>query len=89
MGAHHAVSPSKINAEFIESLPDLNALLQRAIRNRQTLSHLQQTRLVVMTVSGPVIGPGFFSSILSPSKWSDFVNHLSGLHDQLRSRLAA
>jgi hypothetical protein len=84
-----ASSPNKISGEFLESLPDLNALLQRAIKNRERLIQLQQTRLVVMTVSGPITGPGFFSSILSPAKWSGFANHLCGLHHQLRSRLAA
>jgi hypothetical protein len=63
--------------------------MQRAISNRERLIQLQQTRLVVMTVSGPITGPGFFSSILSPVKWSGFVKRLSGLQDQLKSRLAA
>jgi hypothetical protein len=84
-----AVSSSKISAEFAENLPDLNILMQRAISNRERLIQLQQTRLVVMTVSGPITGPGFFSSILSPVKWSGFVKRLSGLQDQLKSRLAA
>jgi len=84
-----ASSPSKISGEFLESLPDLNAALQRALTNRERLIQLQQTRLVVVTPSGPVTGPGFFSSILSPSKWSGFARRLGGFHEQLRSRLAA
>lgn len=84
-----AGSRGKIGGEFLESLPDLNALLQRAVRNRERLVQLQQTRLIVTTASGPVIGPGFFSSILSPAKWSDFAKRLGGFQDQLRSRLAA
>jgi hypothetical protein len=82
-------SPSKISEEFLESLPDLNAVFQRALTNRERLIQLQQTRLVVMTPSGPVTGPGFFSSILSPAKWSGFAKRLGGFQDQLRSRLAA
>jgi hypothetical protein len=84
-----ASSSSKISSEFLESLPDLNTLLHRAIKGRERLIQLQQTRLVVMTVSGPVTGPGFFSSILAPSKWSAFVKQLSGLHEDLKRRLAA
>jgi hypothetical protein len=84
-----AGSSSKISAEFVESLPFLDNLLERAIRNRQILIQLQQTRLVVLTASGPVTGPGFFSSTLSPAKWSGFVKRLVGLQEQLRSRLAA
>lgn len=84
-----ASSPSKISGEFLESLPDLNAVLQRALTNRERLIQLQQTRLVVVTPSGPVTGPGFFSSILSPAKWSGFAKRLGGFRDQLRSRLAA
>lgn len=84
-----ASSTSKISGEFLESLPDLNALSERAIKNRERLIQLQQTRLVVMTVSGPITGPGFFSSTLSPAKWSGFAKRLGGFQDQLRSRLAA
>ena len=84
-----ASSPNKISGEFLESLPDLNAILQRAVTNRERLIQLQQTRLVVMTPSGPITGPGFFSSILSPAKWSGFAKRLGGFQDQLRSRLAA
>jgi hypothetical protein len=84
-----ASSPSKISGEFLESLPDLNAISQRALKNRERLIQLQETRLVVTTVSGPITGPGFFSSILSPAKWSGFAKRLSGFQDQLRSRLAA
>jgi hypothetical protein len=82
-------SPAKISAEFVESLPDLSGLLQRAISNRERLIQLQETRLVVMTTSGPVTGPGFFCSVLSPVKWSGFAKHLCGLQDHLSSRLAA
>jgi hypothetical protein len=82
-------SAGKISAEFAESLPDLHGLKQRAIGNRERLIQLQQTRLVVMTVSGPVTGPGFFSSILSPAKWSGFVKHVGELENQLTNRLAA
>jgi hypothetical protein len=84
-----ASSTSKISGEFLESLPDLNVLSERAIKNRERLFQLQQTRLVVMTVSGPITGPGFFSSTLSPAKWSGFAKRLGGFQDQLRSRLAA
>jgi hypothetical protein len=84
-----AGSSGKVSAEFADSLPDLHGLLQRAIRNRERLLLLQQTRLVVNTVSGPVTGPGFFSSILSPTKWSDFVKRIEGLENQLNTRLAA
>lgn len=84
-----ASSPSKISREFLESLPDLNALSQRALANRDRLILLQQTRLVVMTVAGPITGLGFFNSLLSPAKWSGFANRLGGFQDQLRSRLAA
>jgi hypothetical protein len=80
---------NKISTEFAESLPDLHGLLQRAIRNRERLVQLQQTRLVVVTVSGPITGPGFFSSVLSPAKWAGFVMHLGELEDKLKSRLAA
>jgi hypothetical protein len=82
-------SSKKISAEFVESLPDLHNLLQRAIRNREQLVRLQQTRLVVMTAKGPVIGPGFFRSILSPAKWPGFVRQLAELEAQLKGRLAA
>ena len=84
-----AGSSGKISAEFAENLPDLNFLLQRVMGNRERLVQLQQTRLVVVTGSGPVIGPGFFSSILSPAKWPGFANRLGGFQDQIKSRLAA
>jgi hypothetical protein len=84
-----ASSLKKISAEFLESLPELDTLLHRAIKGRERLVQFQQTRLVVMTVSGPVTGPGFFSSILSAPKWSAFVKQLNGLHKDLKSRLAA
>lgn len=84
-----ASSPSKIGEEFLESLPDLNAVLQRALTNRERLIQLQQTRLVVMTPSGPVTGPGFFSSILSPAKWSSFVSQITRFQTMLTSKLAA
>ena len=84
-----ASSPSKINGEFLESMPDLNAVLHRALTNRERLIQLQQTRLVVMTPSGPVTGPGFFSSILSPAKWSGFVSEITRFQTILTSKLAA
>jgi len=83
------VSPARIREGFVETLPDMNTLMQRAIIDRHTLMQLKQTRLVVVTLSGPVTGPEFFNSILSPAKWSDFVKRLEGLQNQLRSRLAA
>ena len=82
-------SSKKISAEFVESLPDLHSLLQRAIRNRDQLVQLQQTRLVVTTAQGSVTGPGFFKSILSPAKWPSFVWQLARLENQLKGRLAA
>lgn len=82
-------SAGKISVDFAESLPDLHGLLQRAINNRERLLQLQQTRLVVMTVSGPVTGPGFFSSVLSPAKWSGLSGRVQALEGKLRSRLAA
>jgi hypothetical protein len=85
-----AESPGQVSAEFADSLPDLHALLGRALRNRERLFELQQTRLVVATGSGnPVIGPGFFRSILSPEKWPSFARRLNGFEAQLKSRLAA
>ena len=79
----------KVSAEFAETMPDLHRLLHRALRSRERLLQLQQNRLVVATVSGPVTGPGFFGSILSPAKWSGFARHVQGLEEKLRSRLAA
>jgi len=84
-----ATSAAKVSAEFAENMPDLHGLLHRSLRNRERLLQLQQTRLVVMTVSGPVTGPGFFSSILSPAKWNGFARHLQGLEEKLKGRLAA
>ena len=84
-----AASPAKVSAEFADSLPDLHALLQRALRNRERLLQLQKTRLVVVNYSGPILGPGFFSSILSPKKWPGFAKRLGGLDNDLRRRLAA
>jgi hypothetical protein len=83
-----ADKPAKISAEFAESLPELHNLLQRALRNRERLLELQQTRLVVKTSYGPVTGPGFFESILSPEKWSDFAKRLNGFDGQLKNRLS-
>jgi hypothetical protein len=84
-----AGSAGKMSAEFSESLPDVHALLQRALRNRERLLQLQQTRLVVVTYSGSIIGPGFFSSILSPKNWPGFAKRIGGLAHQLKTRLAA
>lgn len=84
-----SISVRKVSEEFAEGLPELDQLLTRALRNRERLLELQQSRLVVVTVSGPVTGPGFFSSILSPTKWSGFSRHLQGLEEKLRTRLAA
>ena len=80
---------SKIKGDFVENLPDLDQLLHRVIGNRERLLQLQQTHLVVLTVSGPVFGPGFFRSILSPEKWTAFANRLSDFQHQLKTRLAA
>lgn len=80
---------SKIKTEFADSLPDLHGLIQRAMRNRERLLELQQTKLVVMTPKGSVSGPGFFGSVLSPAKWSAFTGHIKALEFKLKSRLAA
>ena len=83
-----AEKPDHVNAEFADGLPDLHAMLERALRNRERLFALQQTRLVVATASGnPVMGPGFFSSILSPEKWPGFARRLNNFEAQLKSRL--
>ena len=80
---------TKVGEEFAEGLPQLDQLLGRALRHRECLLELQQSRLVVMSVKGPIRGPGFFSSILSPTKWSGFARRLQGLENKLKSRLAA
>lgn len=82
-------SPGKISGEFLESLPDLNALSQRAVHNRERLVQLQQTRLVVISVSGPITGPGFFNSILSSARWSGFFTQITKFQTMLTSKLAA
>ena len=82
-------SLAAINAEFAESLPGLHALLERALRNRDQMLALQQTRLVVVAPTGQTItGPGFFKSMLSPEKWPGFARRLNGFEAQLKSCLA-
>ena len=79
-----------INTEFAESLPALLALLERALRNRDQMLALQQTRLVVVTPTGQSItGPGFFKSLLSPEKWPSFARRVHELEARLKTRLAA
>jgi hypothetical protein len=78
-----------IGAEFAESLSDLGNVLQRAIKNRELLLQLQQTRLVVTAPSGSVVGPEFFSSILSPGKWMGFAKRLVDLEQLITTKLAA
>lgn len=70
-----------------EGLPELDQLVSRALKNRERWVELQQIRLVVIIISGPVTGPGIFSSFLSPTKWSGFARRLRGLENRLRSRL--
>jgi hypothetical protein len=82
-------SASKISVEFHESLPDLNAILQRAFKNRERIIELKQTRLVVVTPSGPVMGPEVFNSILAPAKWAGFAKPLNACQGRLKNRLAA
>jgi hypothetical protein len=82
-------SPGKISVEFVEGLPDLNGLFQRAVHNRERLLQLQQSRLVVMSVSGPITGPGFFNSTLSPAKWAGFLTQIRKFQTILTSKLAA
>jgi hypothetical protein len=84
-----ASSTSKFSAEFVESLPDLDELLGRAVQNQQRLLQLQQTRLIVVTPRGSITGPGFFKSIVAPANWPIFVKRLTGLQDQLKKRLAS
>ena len=83
-----AEKPDPISAEFADGLPDLHGLMERALHNRERLFALQQTRLVVATASGQtVLGPDFFSSILSPEKWPGFSKRLSDLDASLNKRL--
>lgn len=84
-----ASSSRRICGEFLESLPDLNAILQRALTNREQLMQLQQTRLVVMVHSRPVAGPGFFQSVLSPQKWQSYAARLNKHQRDLTRKLAA
>lgn len=82
-------SRKSIGAEFGESLPELGGILQRVIKSRELLAQLQQTRLVVTTGAGPVTGPGFFNSILSPEKWNGFATRLSEFERTIATKLAA
>jgi len=79
----------EFSAEFIEFLPDLDGLVDRAVKHRQRLLDLQRTRLVVVTPSGSVPAPGFFSSIVAPAKWPAFVKRVGELQGLLKKRLAS
>lgn len=79
----------EFSAEFIESLPDLDGLVDRAVQHRERLLDLQRIRLVVVTPSRSVPGPGFFSSIVAPAKWPTFVKRISELQGQLKKRLVS
>ncbi len=84
-----ATPAKKLRAEFESSLPDLTTLYERAVKNRDLLDRLQRERLAIETASGPVHGPGFFSSILAPAKWFGFSARLAELQGKITSRLAA
>lgn len=85
----NAAPTEKIRAEFETGLPELAMLYERAVKNRDSLDTLQRDRLVIDTASGPVRGPGFFCSILAPSRWSSFAARLAELQEKVTSRLAA
>lgn len=85
---NHKVS-SKIHAEFRESMADLLALLSQATQQRDSLNCVQETRLVVVTPTNRIVGPGFFRSVLASENWSSFAQELHGLGNVLQDRFAA
>lgn len=80
---------AKIHSEFRESMTDLLGLLSQAIRQRDNLATVQQTRLVVVTATNRITGPGFFRSILAPANWTSFEQELQRFGSDLQHRFAA
>ena len=80
---------AKIDAEFRESMTDLLGLLSQATRQRDNLAAVQQTRLVVVTTTNRITGPGFFRSILAPENWTSFAKDLQRFGSDLQHRFAA
>jgi hypothetical protein len=59
-----SASLERIRQEFSDSLPDLTALYERAIQNRDTLDQLRQSRLAISTPDGRTTAhPDFFKSV--------------------------
>lgn len=80
----------KVAPDFIECLPELMALYERAIQNREKLDQLRQTRLAIRNLGGQAISrPEFFKSVLGDANWNLFTTNLARVQYQLKQRLAA
>jgi HKD family nuclease len=75
-----------IKSEFEEVLPEIRTAILHAFKNRDRLCDLQKTKLVVITQTGRShTGPGFFKSILSPTKWPSYRISLEDIQHQIES----
>jgi hypothetical protein len=86
-----AVLPTKRDNEarelFSENIADLTKLYNAAIDCRDKIKDLQQARLIVVTCGRGIPGPGFFSSLLAPSKWPAFQVRIRQIQRKLTDRL--
>lgn len=80
---------ARYDQEFVESVPELIALLEQAVRQRDDLFNSQQTNLVVVAEHRRISAPGFFKSILAQQNWSPFAEELQGYGDKLTGRFVA
>ena len=79
---------ARFQGEFAEGLPEIDGVIDRLVRSRERLLTLQKTRLLVVTPTVTVAGPGFFSSVLAPAKWPAFEKRICLLQTGLKQRLA-
>jgi hypothetical protein len=84
-----SASLDRIGPAFADSLPELMALYDRAIRYRDTLDQLRQTRLTISTPGGRAVAPDFFKSVLGEANWRLFTANLRRAQAQLKLRLTA
>jgi HKD family nuclease len=85
-----SASLAEIAKEFSDSVPELTALYERAIKNRDILDQLRQTRLAITNPGGRAIThPDFFKSVLGMANWRPFETNIRRIQQHLKQRLVA